>query len=161
MKFLATLVVLPSVAFAATVGPLPQSDCADTEVSTNLPFQADFATMSRIEFTLSLVASTSNVVEVSIGTDVNADGILSIDETDQTIGYNCGRWFRRDSVSDEVKAEGQGQLWNSRIEKTFIVKKRSLDQSWNLTKVVRRGVAEVGEVVLVEGKQPGVFLMVR
>jgi len=152
------------MAFGATVGPLPQSDYADTEVSTNLPFQVDFATMSRIEFTLSLVASPSNVVEVSIGTDANADGILSPDETDQTFGYNCGNWFQRDSIRETEVVAVSGQTLNghnSCVGKTFILKKRMMDPAWNLIRVVRRGVSEIGEIVLVSGKKPGAVLFVR
>ena len=36
-----------------------------------------------------------------------------------------------------------------------------LDPAWNLVRVTRRGVAEIGEVVLVEGKKPGFAVEVR
>ena len=48
-----------------------------------------------------------------------------------------------------------------RRERLFVLKKRKLDPGWNLVKVTRRGVAEIGEVVVVDGKQPGFGVMVR
>ena len=169
MKFevlLGVLVAALSLSLGgAEVPQLPAPEFADTEVSTNLAFSVSFDTMSRIEFTLSLGASPTNCVEVSIGTDANEDGCLSLDETDYTIGYRCGKWFQRDAVRDEAKDEGEVEQWNyaasSPVTHTFILKKRKLDEAWDLVKVTRRGVAEIGEVVLVEGKKPGAALIVR
>ena len=64
MRFVAILAILPTVAFGVTVESLPQSEYADTEVSTNIPFAVSFDTMSRVNFSLSLDASPSNSVEV-------------------------------------------------------------------------------------------------
>ena len=161
MRLLVAMAVLPAMAFGVTVETLPQSEYADTEVSTNIPFAVSFDTMGRMNFSISLEASPSNCVEVSIGEDANGDGVLSLDETDQTFGYNCGMWFQRDAVADEVKVEGQGQQWNSHLTKTFVLRKRKLNLEWNLLKVTRRGVAEIGEVALVEGGKPGAALIVR
>lgn len=143
----------------AEVGELPPSEFADTEVSTNLAFTVSFDTMSRIEFTLSLDASPTNSVDVSIGSDANADGCLSLDETDYTLGYRCGKWFQRDAVAD-VETEVT-ETHTGRLEHQFILKKRKLNELWDLVKVTRRGVAEVGEVALVEGKKPGVLMIMR
>ena len=112
------LMLVPTVAVAATVGSLPHSEYADTEVSTNIAFAVSFDAMSRLEFTLSLDASPTNCVEASIGTDADNDGNLSPEETDYTIGYRCGKWFQRDAI------------------------------------------AEIGEVVLAEGKKSGAALIV-
>ena len=54
MKFFALLLLLPTVTFGMTVETLTQSEFADTEVSTNIPFEVSFAAMSRIEFSLGL-----------------------------------------------------------------------------------------------------------
>lgn len=165
MKSVACLVMLlPAMAIGTAVGPLPPSGCADTEASTNLPLRVELADMSRIEFALSLVATPSNSVEVAVGTDANADGVLSPDEADQAFGWNCGRWFRRDGVRDAELVEESGAApveHGSRVEKTFVLRRRELDPAWNMVRVVRRGPAVVGEVALVEGKRPGVLLMVR
>ena len=105
MKISPLILVVPVMAFGVTVEPLPQSEYADTEVSTNIPFEVSFDVMSRMNFSISLEASPSNCVEVSIGADVNGDGVLSLDEADQTFGYNCGTWFQRDAVGDGEKVE--------------------------------------------------------
>ena len=163
MRLLAVMMLIPVVARGVTVELLPLSAYADTEVSTNMPFVVSFDSMSRLEFTLSLDVSSTNSVEASIGTDANGDGDLSLDETDYTVGCRCGVWFQRDAIADtEVDEEveivgGGGQRWN----RLFVLKKRKLVPGWNLVKVTRRGVAEIGEVVLVEGKQPGFGVMVR
>ena len=164
MRFGATFAILPVVAFGVTVETLPQSDYADTEVSTNILFAVSFDAMSRMNFSISLDASPSNCVEVSIGEDADGDGVLSLDEMDQTFGYNCGTWFQRDSARELfdcsdcsiVRLDG-----TERAEKTFVLKKRKLDEAWNLVKVTRRGKAEVCELATVEGAKPGVALIVR
>ena len=156
------LAILPVTAFGVTVESLPQSEYADTEVSTNIPFEVCFDSMSRIDFSISLDASPSNCVEAAIGSDTDNDGNLSLEETDYTVGYRCGKWFQRDAVGDEEKVEvervGGGE---QRSSHAFLLRKRELDVAWNLVKVTRRGVAEIGEVVLVEGKKPGAALIVR
>ena len=71
----------------------------------------------------------------------------------------CGKWFRRDAAADdesETDAPSAG-----RAERVFTLKRRKLDPAWNLVRVTRRGVAEIGEVVLVEGKKPGFAVEVR
>ena len=146
-------------ALAVTVEPLPQSEYADSEVSTNIPFEVRFDTMSRMNFTISLDASPTNCVEAAIGTDTDNDGNLSPEETDYTVGFRCGKWFQRDAVAD---AETETtETHTGHIERMFTLRKRKLNPAWNLLKVTRRGVAEIGEVALVEGKKPGAALIVR
>ena len=161
MRLLAALLLVPVVVLGVTVEPLPPSEYADTEVSTNMPFVVSLDSMSRLEFTLSLDVSVTNSVEASIGTDADGDGNLSLDETDYTVGCRCGVWFQRDAVRDsEVETVGEGGE-GQRRERLFVLKKRKLDPAWNLVKVTRRGVTEIGEVVVVDGKQPGFGVMVR
>ena len=166
MRFVARLAFLPAVAFGVTVEALPQSEYADTEVSTNIPFQVSFDTMSRVNFALSLDASPSNSVEVSIGEDANGDGNLSPEEAAYTFGFDCGRWFKRSAADDSetVETDNQGQtliVTSGRAKRNFRLRKSRLDEVWNLVKVTRRGVAEIGEVALVEGRKPGFAVEVR
>ena len=147
--------------YGVEVRDLAGSEYADAEVSTNIPFSVDCATMSRIEFSLSLDASPTNCVEVSIGTDADGDGCLSLDESDQTFGYNCGKWFHREAAEGLVKVEDAEVLEPSHLEKIFILRKRKMDEAWNLVKVTRRGFGAFGETVVVEGRKPGVTLLVR
>ena len=166
MSFVAILAILPAVAFGVTVETLPQSEYADTEVTTNIPFAVSFDTMSRMNFSISLEASPSNSVEVSIGEDTNGDGNLSPEEAAYAFGFDCGRWFTRSAADDSetVETDNQGQtliVTSGRAERNFRLRKSRLDEAWNLIKVTRRGVAEIGEVVLVEGKKPGFAVEVR
>ena len=64
-----------------TVGTLPASEYADTEVSTNFPFSVLFEQKNQIEVTLALDTTPTNNVEVALGTDADGDGNLSPEET--------------------------------------------------------------------------------
>ena len=166
MRFFATFLLLPAVAFGVTVESLPQSEYADTEVSTNIPFEVSFNAMSRMNFSISLEASPTNCVEVSIGADANADGNLSPEEAAYAFGFDCGRWFKRCAADDSeaVETDNFGQtvfVTSGRVERNFLLKKRRMDESWNLAKVTRRGKAEVCELATVEGARPGAALIVR
>ena len=156
MKSLLLCLALP---FAAVGVELPQSEYVDTEVSTNIAFAVSFDAMSRLEFTLSLDASPTNCVEAAIGTDTDNDENLSPEETDYTVGYRCGKWFQRDAVADAETETTEPHT--GRIERMFTLRKRKLNPAWDLVKITRRGVAEIGEVTLVEGKKPGAALIVR
>ena len=158
MKTLAFSLLLPLVALGVAVSPLPFDASALSEASTNIPFDVNFGTMSRIEFTLALDASPTNCVEVAIGTDANGDGVLGLDEDDLSFGFDCGRWFGFATTADcqteeDVPTDGQA-------ERTFVLKRSKMDATWNLVRVTRRGAAKVDEVVHVEGKRPGVALVI-
>ena len=166
MKLPALILLLPTMAFGVTVESLPPPQFIDTEVSTNIPFEVSFDAMSRMNFSISLDASPSNCVEVSIGEDANADGNLSPEESAYTFGFNCGRWFKRSAAEDSetTETDNRGQpliVTSGHAERNFLLKKRKLDESWNLVKVTRRGKAEVCELATVEGAKPGAALIVR
>ena len=151
--------LLPMAAFAVTVEPLPQSEFADTEVSTNIAFAVERPAMTRIEFTVALDATPTNNVEVAIGTDANSDGNLAVEEAAYVFGYDCGAWFAR-----SAGLEGLGSLaglGGGRVEKTFVLKRRQLDTAWNLVKVTRRGCVSACELVEAKGRKPGFKLEVR
>ena len=159
VKLLMALMSLPMTAFAVTVKPMPPCAYADTEVSTNIAFVVDRAMMTRIEFTVALDATPTNNVEVAIGTDANGDGNLAPEEAAYVFGYDCGRWFTRVGELFDcsiVQLDGAG-----RLEKTFILKMRKLDTTWNLVKVTRRGCGAMCELVKAEGHKPGFKLEVR
>ena len=159
MKLLAMIPLLPMAAFAVTVEPLPQSEFADTEVSTNIAFAVERPAMTRIEFTVSLDATPTNNVEVAIGTDANGDGSLAVEESAYVFGYDCGTWFARSAGLEGLGSlEGLG---GGRVEKTFVLKKRQLDTAWNLVKVTRRGWGSTCELVEAKGRKPGFKLEVR
>ena len=163
MKLLAIILILPMAAFAVTVEPLPPSEYADTEVSTNMAFVIERPAMTRIEFTVALDATPTNNVEVAIGTDANSDGNLSVEESAHVFGYDCGTWFCR--AHDENKIESSAVNINlqpqPRLSHTFVLKRRQLDMAWNLVKVTRRGCGSSCELVEAKGRRPGFKLEVR
>ena len=159
MKMFVASLILPLAAFGVDVPPLPFDASALSEATTNIPFSVNFETMSRIEFTLALDASPTNCVEVAIGTDANGDSVLGLAEADWAFGFNCGKWFCREAAIDDLRETGVPTV--ERAEQTFVLKRPKMDAAWNLVRVTRRGAAEVGEVVLVEGKRPGVVMEIR
>ena len=163
MKISSLLVffLLPPVALAVRVATLPfdASEDAISEATTNIPFAVDFRTMSRIEFTLALDASPTNAVEVSVGTDADGVGALSLDEAAWTFGFDCGRWFCRDAARDRQSEADAPRV--GRQSRTFVLRRREMDEAWNLVRVTRRGAADVGEAVVVEGLRPGAFVEIR
>ena len=150
-------------AFGVTVSALPQSEYADTEVSTNIAFAVERPAMTRIEFTVALDATPTNNVEVAIGTDANSDGNLAVEEAAYVFGYDCGAWFCR--ARDENKIESSTVNLNlqpqPRLSHIFILKRRQLDTAWNLVKVTRRGCGSACELVEAKGRKPGFKLEVR
>ena len=156
MKLLMAMVFFPMAAVAVTVTPLPPSEFADTEVSTNIAFVVERPAMTRIEFMVALDATPTNNVEVAIGTDENGDGNLAVEEAAYVFGWDCGTWFAR-----SAGLEGLGGLGGGRVEKTFVLKKRQLDTAWNLVKVTRRGCGTSCELVETKGRKPGFKLEVR
>ena len=149
-------------AFGVTVSALPQSEYADTEVSTNIAFVVERPAMTRIEFTVALDATPTNNVEVAIGTDANSDGNLAVEEAAYVFGYDCGAWFARSAGLGSLECLGSLEgLGGGRVEKTFVLKRRQLDTAWNLLKVTRRGCGSSCELVEAKGRKPGFKLEVR
>ena len=153
------LAVLPLAAPCTQLPRLPPPAFADTEVSTNIPFVVGLDAVSRLEFSLSLDASPSNCVEVSIGRDADGDGELSPREAAHAFGFDCGWWFARDSASGSVTRTGCPGP--GRAERRFVLRRGRLDVSWDLVRVVRRGIPDALEVAVVEGRRPGMVLEVR
>ena len=149
-------------AFGVTVSALPQSEYADTEVSTNIAFAVERPAMTRIEFTVALDATPTNNVEVAIGTDANSDGNLAVEEAAYVFGCDCGTWFARSAGLEGLAGLGSlAGLGGGRVEKTFVLKRRQLDTAWNLVKVTRRGCVSACELVEANGRKPGFKLEVR
>lgn len=155
--------LLSGTASAITAEPLPIPSYADTEVSTNISYSVMLTNITRMAFVVALDATSTNNVEVAIGTDADGDGNLSVEEATYVFGYDCGRWFMRDASRDSeiVENVAGSQVVGGRIEKTFVLKKRKLNAEWNLVKVTRRGFGSVGELVTVEGRCPGFKLEIR
>ena len=149
-------VFVSACSFAVEVGALPQSEFADTEVSTNFTFGVGAVANRRLVFTLELQASPSNNVEVAIGCDANGDGHLSLDESGLTVGYDCGEWFVRSAEKDAVTSAVVSDTGTFR--RVYEIRSRHIDPSWNLVKVTRRGFGAANENVAVEPVESGFAL---
>lgn len=153
--------ILPFFACAreVTVGQLPSSLYLDTEVSTNIAFQVEDGNFNRFEFTLGFEASASNSVELAIGTDVNLDGILSLDEADVVFGCDCGKWFER--FSRQNGSQKSLETVNGDTCRKFVVRRKDIDANWNLISVKRRGIGVANECVKVNETTRGLHLIVN
>ena len=156
MKRLALLLLLFLsfvVAAEVAVGPLPASDYADTEVSTNFVFSDGEGQNRGIIFTVELQATPSNNVEVAIGVDADEDGRLSLDESELCVGYDCVTWFVRSSYYDTVTTTDVAD--SGVFRRTYRVRARRVNPLWNIVKVTRRGVDVSSESVSVERVEHG------
>ena len=141
------------------VPALPPSEFADTEVSTNFTFAVGEGSNRRLVFSLELAASPTNNVEVAIGCDADEDGLLSLDETALTVGYDCGEWFVRSAANDSVTYCDVAD--SGVFRRTYEVRSRYIDPSWNLVKVTRRGLGVADEHVIVELVKSGFGLTIK
>ena len=82
-----------AAAFASArieVSALPQSEYADTEVSTNVALNVSAARLERLTLSVAFETSETNEVLVALGADTDGNGDLSIDEADVVFGCDCG-----------------------------------------------------------------------
>ena len=159
VSLLLSYVVMAASSFGMEISALPPSGYADTEVSTNFMFSVGEGGGRRLVFSLELQATPTNNVEVAIGHDLNGDGHLSLDETALAVGYDCGDWFVRSAANDSVTYSDVAD--SGTFRRTYEVRSRQVDPSWNLVKVTRRGLGVANESVGVELKPQGFGLTIR
>ena len=152
-------VLVAACSFAVEVTALPPSEYADTEISTNFVFAVGEGGGRRLVFSVELPASPSNNVEVAIGRDADCDGRLSLDEAALAVGYDCGEWFIRSAANDDVT---YSDVANSGLfRRTYEVRSRHIDSSWNLVKVTRRGQSAADFVVAFKLVESGFALRLQ
>ena len=164
MRFLTLLTIFPLVAFgkAVTVEPLPPSEYADTEVSTNIPIRVNLERLDRMRFVLELSPSATNDVEVLIGHDADTNGVLSIEESRIAFGYDCGQWFERRMENVEWRIENGGEgVANGRVRRELAIRYKDFAPDWDLVKVVRRGLSASDESVSLVEERKRFVLFVR
>ena len=97
------LLCAPLALFGARVVPLPTLPCGElpnSEVSTNVALNVDYARLENLTFSLELNASASNSLSIAVGTA--AGDSLALDDADFEWGYDCGKWFRADTATGNV-----------------------------------------------------------
>ncbi len=98
----------------------PVSAYEDTESSVSVQLPALDENDREFSLSLSLIATASNHLEVAFGLDKNRDGELSLDESELSIGWSCGKCFfsdRRSDVTDVTDADGgeKSLVWRIRL----------------------------------------------
>ena len=157
MKHFATVLCM---AFAATafasarveVSALPSCEYADTEVSTNVALNVSAARLERLTLSVAFETSETNEVLVALGADTDGNGDLSIDEADVVFGCDCGAWYCADLRTGETTQQTTNIL---------VIGKREFDPAWNVFKVIRRGLGEIGESVTLDEERVRFDIRVR
>ena len=157
MKHFATVLCMAfaAAAFASArveVSALPSGEYADTEVSTNVALNVNAARLERLTLSVAFETSETNEVLVALGADTDGNGDLSIDEADVVFGSDCGAWYCADLRTGETTQQTTNVL---------VIGKREFDPAWNVFKVIRRGLGEIGESVTLDEERVRFDIRVR
>ena len=141
----ALAVFVSALAFGLHVEVRPGAapECASTEVSTNIAFNAVRGDVRDVRMHFAFDGVPSNCVQVAFGRDADGDGVLSFDETDAVYGWRNGRYFAEDvkaGVRTEEPEAATGRALSVRMRMT----KESLPAHFAATNGV--GVAVLGDI---------------
>ena len=177
-----------STAFARIVVPLTPSVCPDTELTEYRALEQTQDNFAGLNVSLQFVGTASNNVEVALGCDADGDGVLSLDETDIVFGWDCGRYFVRNVLGDELfeeDADGDADSvrslsWRCEVMrhrlKAFAATSESgacfmeltescpswlYDASWNLMRLTARGLGVRDGGFSVQVVNQGVIIFLR
>ena len=136
---IATLAATAACAANSFTWPqLPEGTLPDTEVSTNVVLHVNSQKLERFTLSLETTCCISNEVLVAIGCDSNGNGDLSFDEADLAFGFDCGARYLADYRTQTI-------VTNS--DSSVIIDKKDFNPAWNLAKIIKRGLGEVGEEI--------------
>ena len=180
------LAILPAI--AVTVPVLPESEFADTEVSTNVAFNVERSDARSFGVSMAFSGTVSNCVQVAFGHDDNGDGDLSAVETRFAIGWRGGVYFiedvpgrlRFEEVADAERTARQlvldislnkdyapkHMVASNECGTCFFALSASVPswlygKDWNLMKVTRRGVDATSENIEVECQYKFFYITIR
>ena len=176
MKFLVIAIAFlaSSVYAAKNVLPRPGDEgYVDSEASTNEVFAVGAMSENWFRLTLEMGTLTNNTVAIEFGKDGNSDGKLSCEEIDLLLGWMGGKMFLKDCRTNllVVRDLGSGYhklIWLIRLipdrvgwrvammdDRSGVLKQvfpnALIDESWDLVRVVRRGVSSGDERVSYSG----------
>ena len=164
---------------------LPPVAHADTEATTNVSFTAWQENAGRFTFSLTCRTTPTNNVQAAFGTDVDNDGILSLEECDLVVGWDCGAWFVQNGFDGErvesVVGAGDEQtlVWTATLSPRTGVPRRVnatvngtavfggadagmfYNRMWNMLRLTGRGLADSGESLDVRVLPDSLFMIVR
>lgn len=142
------LATLMSLAF-----PSAPTNAVIPEASITQSLGVDLAEMESLTFSLELVPNATNNLEVALGSDTNADGILDLDECDRLFGYDCGKWYEKDGRTGEVTTHlSTDESDGKPIRREWIFRRRDMNFAWNALRLTRRGRGELDESATVDTK---------
>ena len=164
----------------------PVSAYEDTESSVSAQLPALDENDREFSLSLSLMATASNHLEVAFGLDKNRDGELSLDESELSIGWSCGKWFfsdRRSDVTDVTDADGgeRSLVWRIRLNGERKAKRAIafsdsqevladamekccssyFNPQWNMVRVTSCGIDCLAEKVKIVSTADGLSIRVR
>ena len=164
----------------------PVSTYEDTESSVSAQLPALDENDREFSLSLSLMATASNHLEVAFGLDKNRDGELSLDESELSIGWSCGKWFFSDrcsDVTDVTDADGgeKSLVWRIRLNGECKAKRAIaladsqevladamekccssyFNPQWNMVRVTSCGIDRPAENVKIVSTADGLSIRVR
>ena len=164
---------------------LPSVEHADVEATTNVSFMAWQENAGRFTFSLTCRATPTNNVQAAFGTDADGDGVLSLEESDLVVGWDCGAWFVQNGFDGErVEAtvgvdDEQTFVWTVELSPRSAIAKRvtatiggttvfgGVDagmfyrKTWNKLRLTGRGLAESGESLDVRVLPDSLIMIMR
>ena len=181
------LAILPAI--AVTVPVLPESEFADTEVSTNVAFNATRSDARSFGVSMAFSGTESNCVQIAFGRDVDHDGNLSAEETRLLLGWRGGSYFIEDATGQKRFVEpmvgavptDRRFVLNAKLNAHSVPVEVSVSNEcgacfaglsenapdwlygtdWNLMKVTRRGVDATSENIDVECQYKFFYITIR
>ena len=172
------LTIFAVTTFGAVLPQLPEPVFADTEVSTNIPFNTARSDAREFGVEMSFTGTASNCVQVAFGRDSDGDGDLSPEETAFALGWRGGAYFIEDVARGERLREDADMSWAEArslslhvaldsayrprsaaatnesgacfLPVTSVAPDWLYGAEWNLMKVTRRGVDATAEAVAVD-----------
>ena len=136
---IAILAAAVACAANSTTWPqLPEGTLPDTEVSTNVALCVNIEKMKRFSLSLETTCCASNEVLVAIGCDSDGNGDLSFEEADLAFGSDCGERYLADYRTQTIVSNPGSSV---------IIDKKDFNPNWNLAKIIKRGLGEVGEEI--------------
>ena len=120
LSIAASSLSLCASAWGAALPPLPDSPWADTEISTNVAFNAERSDAREFGVEMSFTGTASNCLQVAFGRDADGDGDLSPEETAMLLGWRAGSYFIEDAVgcvryAEEAVSPSTSRLLSFRV----------------------------------------------
>ena len=164
---------------------LPSVEHADVEATTNVSFTAWQENAGRFTFSLTCRTTPTNNVQAAFGTDADGDGVLSLEECDLVVGWDCGAWFVQNGFDGErvesIAGAGDEQtlVWVATLSPRTGISKRVnatvdgtavfagadagmfYNRMWNMLRLTGRGLADSGESLDVRVLPDALFMIVR